>query len=212
MLEEARLAYVALRADDLTASPDTVWSWLEAGYALVPEARRRPGDVELRPRRQRWHVAFTPGIRALDVAARHGRAGAARRPADRGSISTRCAPRRPSRPSGCSPGCDVQRWDDQSDARKLEQRRVDLVRTLLLRPVPAAGQHHRRPQVGHVPRHRVQRAGHHRQHRFAARRRRTAPAGGPARRRTAPVSSQSRSALRYQRRPPRNPVRSNSPT
>ena len=39
MLEEARLAYVALRADDLLQSPDTVWAWLEAGYSFFPEAR-----------------------------------------------------------------------------------------------------------------------------------------------------------------------------
>ena len=38
MLEELRLAYVAHRADDVTASPDTAWAWLLAGHRLVPEA------------------------------------------------------------------------------------------------------------------------------------------------------------------------------
>ena len=31
MLEEFRLAYVRHREDDVLASPDTAWSWLEAG-------------------------------------------------------------------------------------------------------------------------------------------------------------------------------------
>ena len=51
MLEEFRLAYVAHRADDVSASPDTAWSWLEQGYALRARGARRRGGVELRPRR-----------------------------------------------------------------------------------------------------------------------------------------------------------------
>jgi hypothetical protein len=39
MLEEARLAYVALRAHDVTATPETVWGWLQAGYEYLPECR-----------------------------------------------------------------------------------------------------------------------------------------------------------------------------
>ena len=31
MLEEFRLAYVAHRADDVTATPETAWSWLANG-------------------------------------------------------------------------------------------------------------------------------------------------------------------------------------
>ena len=42
MLEEFRLAFVRHREDDVTASPDVAWSWLENGWQLVPEAR---GDV-----------------------------------------------------------------------------------------------------------------------------------------------------------------------
>ena len=42
MLEEFRLAYVAHRADDVDASPDTAWSWLDNGYRFFPEAARRP--------------------------------------------------------------------------------------------------------------------------------------------------------------------------
>jgi cytosine/adenosine deaminase-related metal-dependent hydrolase len=67
MLEEARLAYVALRADDLTASPDTVWSWLEAGYASFPEARADRVTWSYDHADSGWHVVFTPGMRALDV-------------------------------------------------------------------------------------------------------------------------------------------------
>jgi len=67
MLEEARLAYVALRADDLTASPDTVWSWLDAGRAFFPEARDDRVTWSYDHADSGWHVAFTPGMRALDV-------------------------------------------------------------------------------------------------------------------------------------------------
>jgi cytosine/adenosine deaminase-related metal-dependent hydrolase len=66
MLEEFRLAYVRHREDDLTASPDTAWSWLENSYNLFPEARDDRvtwGYDPIEP----WHVAFTPGIRAVDV-------------------------------------------------------------------------------------------------------------------------------------------------
>ncbi|MFT3853112.1 MAG: amidohydrolase family protein [Ilumatobacteraceae bacterium] len=67
MLEEARLAYVALRADDLTASPDAVWAWLDAGYAFFPEARDDRVTWSYDHADSGWHVAFTPGVRALDV-------------------------------------------------------------------------------------------------------------------------------------------------
>ena len=67
MLEEARLAYVRLREDDLTASPGHRVAVARGRLRLLPRGARRPGDVELRPRRQPWHVAFTPGMRALDV-------------------------------------------------------------------------------------------------------------------------------------------------
>lgn len=39
MLEEFRLAYVALRSHDLAASPPEVWTWVEQGYSLIPECR-----------------------------------------------------------------------------------------------------------------------------------------------------------------------------
>ena len=67
MLEEARLAYVRLREDDVLASPDTVWQWLENGYDLFPEARHDRVTWNYNHADSPWHVAFTPGMRALDV-------------------------------------------------------------------------------------------------------------------------------------------------
>lgn len=72
MLEEARLAYVALRASDVTASPDTVWRWLDEGYRFFPEAREDRVMWNYDHADSAWHVAFTPGVRALDVVAAGG--------------------------------------------------------------------------------------------------------------------------------------------
>ncbi len=72
MLEEFRLAYVAHRADDVLASPDSAWSWLEQGYALVPEARDDEVTWTYDHVDSAWHVAFTPGIRATRVVAADG--------------------------------------------------------------------------------------------------------------------------------------------
>ena len=67
MLEEARLAYARLREDDVLATPDTVWTWLENGYALVPEARRDRVTWSYDGADDGWRVAYTPGMRAVDV-------------------------------------------------------------------------------------------------------------------------------------------------
>jgi cytosine/adenosine deaminase-related metal-dependent hydrolase len=67
MLEEFRLAYVAHRADDVLASPDPAWSWLEEGYQFVPEARDDVVTLTYDHVDSPWHVAFTPGIRATRV-------------------------------------------------------------------------------------------------------------------------------------------------
>ncbi len=66
MGEEFRLAYVAHRNDDLTASPDTAWSWLENARVLFPESRDDIVSWSYSPI-EPWQVAFTPGIRATDV-------------------------------------------------------------------------------------------------------------------------------------------------
>jgi cytosine/adenosine deaminase-related metal-dependent hydrolase len=67
MLEEARLAYVRLREHDVMASPDTVWGWLDNGYSLFPEARDDRVTWNYDHADSPWHVAFTPGVRALEV-------------------------------------------------------------------------------------------------------------------------------------------------
>jgi cytosine/adenosine deaminase-related metal-dependent hydrolase len=81
MLEEFRLAYVRHREDDVHASPDTAWSWLENGYELFPEAREDRVTWSYDPI-EPWHVAFTPGIRAVDV-------DIAGEPARRDGVATR---------------------------------------------------------------------------------------------------------------------------
>lgn len=67
MLEEFRLAYVAHRADDVTASPETAWSWLIGGHRLVPETLDDTVTWNYDHVESPWHVAFTPGIRAVEV-------------------------------------------------------------------------------------------------------------------------------------------------
>ena len=72
MLEEMRLAYVAHRADDVLASPETAWTWLENGYSIVPEARDDRVTWNYDHADSPWHVAFTPGIRAVEVTSATG--------------------------------------------------------------------------------------------------------------------------------------------
>lgn len=67
MLEEFRLAYARLREFDLTENPDTVMSWLKNAYELFPEASGDEVIWNYDHMDSAWHVAFTPGIRALDV-------------------------------------------------------------------------------------------------------------------------------------------------
>jgi len=67
MLEEVRLAYVRLREDDVLATPDLPWEWLEAGQRFFPEVA---GDVvtwNYDHVDSPWHLAFTPGVRAVRV-------------------------------------------------------------------------------------------------------------------------------------------------
>jgi cytosine/adenosine deaminase-related metal-dependent hydrolase len=67
MLEEFRLAYVAHRADDVQATPVTAWSWLTNGYRLVPEAADDRVTWSYDHADSPWHVAYTPGMRAVEV-------------------------------------------------------------------------------------------------------------------------------------------------
>ncbi|MXZ77453.1 MAG: amidohydrolase family protein [Acidimicrobiia bacterium] len=66
MLEEFRVAYVRHREHDVTATPDSAWEWLAQGWELFPEARSdivRWSYDPIDP----WRLAFTPGVRAVDV-------------------------------------------------------------------------------------------------------------------------------------------------
>jgi cytosine/adenosine deaminase-related metal-dependent hydrolase len=67
MLEEFRLAYVALRASDVTETPETAWRWLEEGRRFFPETHDDRVTWSYDQVDSPWHVAFTPGIRVLDV-------------------------------------------------------------------------------------------------------------------------------------------------
>jgi cytosine/adenosine deaminase-related metal-dependent hydrolase len=66
MIESFRLAYVMHRSVDVTASPDTAWSWLANGWDLMPAARDDAVTWSYDPM-DPWHLAFTPGVRPLSV-------------------------------------------------------------------------------------------------------------------------------------------------
>lgn len=67
MLEEARLAYVRLRETDITGTPDTAWTWLENGESFFPEVAGDTVEWSYDHADSAWHVAFTPGVRAVNV-------------------------------------------------------------------------------------------------------------------------------------------------
>lgn len=62
VLEEFRVAYARHREDDVVASPETAWSWVatDEGPSKVTWSA-----VSVDP----WHLAYTPGVRALRVEA-----------------------------------------------------------------------------------------------------------------------------------------------
>jgi cytosine/adenosine deaminase-related metal-dependent hydrolase len=59
MLEEFRLAFVALRAVDVTSTPETPWAWLGMDAGSEVTWSYEPMDP--------WHLAYSPGVRAVDV-------------------------------------------------------------------------------------------------------------------------------------------------
>jgi len=67
MLEEARLAYVRLRESDVTQTPEIVWQWLRNADKFFPEINKDTVTWSYDQSDSPWHVAFTPGIRCLDV-------------------------------------------------------------------------------------------------------------------------------------------------
>jgi cytosine/adenosine deaminase-related metal-dependent hydrolase len=72
MLEEVRLAYVAARADNVMLSPDLAWTWLHNGYDFIPECGDDIVNWNYDHVDSAWHVAFTPGTRALRVTSSSG--------------------------------------------------------------------------------------------------------------------------------------------
>ncbi len=67
MLEEFRFAYVKAREQDVLATPTEAWAWLEGGWGLVPEARGDRVRWSYEEVDDPWCLAFTPGVRAVDV-------------------------------------------------------------------------------------------------------------------------------------------------
>ena len=66
VLESFRLAYVMQRSVDVTVGPDPAWGWLQTGYDIIPEARNDEVTWSYDPM-DPWHIAFTPGIRPLEI-------------------------------------------------------------------------------------------------------------------------------------------------
>ncbi len=67
MLEEARIAYAVHRSYDVTASPESAWTWLATGWNLVPDARSDVVTWSYGSMHSAWHLAYTTGVRALSV-------------------------------------------------------------------------------------------------------------------------------------------------
>jgi cytosine/adenosine deaminase-related metal-dependent hydrolase len=66
MLDEFRVAYARHRESDVTATPDTAWSWVTNSWDLFPEALNDEVTWSY-PTMQPWHLAFSPGVRPTKV-------------------------------------------------------------------------------------------------------------------------------------------------
>jgi len=66
VIESFRLAYAMQRSVDVTASPDDAWTWLGNGWDIIPECRDDRVTWSYDPM-DPWHIAFTPGIRPVEV-------------------------------------------------------------------------------------------------------------------------------------------------
>ena len=67
MLEEVRLAYARLREDDVEATAEVPWAWLATGQRWFPEVAGDRVTWSYDHADSPWHLAFTPGVRALQV-------------------------------------------------------------------------------------------------------------------------------------------------
>ncbi len=66
MIESFRLAYALGRSVDVTATPEAAWTWMETGWELMPECRSDRVTWSYDPM-DPWYVAFTAGIRPIEV-------------------------------------------------------------------------------------------------------------------------------------------------
>jgi cytosine/adenosine deaminase-related metal-dependent hydrolase len=66
MIESFRIAYVMERSVNVSCGPNDAWSWLETGWDIIPEARNDEVTWSYDPM-DPWHLAFTPGVRPLEV-------------------------------------------------------------------------------------------------------------------------------------------------
>jgi cytosine/adenosine deaminase-related metal-dependent hydrolase len=66
MIETFRIAYLLQRSVDVTCGPDEAWSWLETGWELMPQARDDEVIWSYEPM-DPWHLAYTPGVRPVEV-------------------------------------------------------------------------------------------------------------------------------------------------
>ena len=66
MLDEFRVAFARAREHDVTSTPATAWSWLEQNWELFPDARKDRVTWSYAPV-DPWRLAYTTGVRALDV-------------------------------------------------------------------------------------------------------------------------------------------------
>jgi hypothetical protein len=67
MLDEFRVAFARWREDDVQATPDVVWGWLENGYALIPEARDDVVVWNIDHADDPWWMAYTTSVRPVEV-------------------------------------------------------------------------------------------------------------------------------------------------
>jgi len=66
MLEEFRIGYARLREFNVAESPETVWNMMDVNTSLFPQCRKDKvtwSYGEMDP----WHLAFTSGIRPVDI-------------------------------------------------------------------------------------------------------------------------------------------------
>lgn len=66
MLDEFRVAFARAREHDVTSTPATPWSWLEQNWALFPDALHDRVVWSYAPV-DPWRLAYTTGVRAVDV-------------------------------------------------------------------------------------------------------------------------------------------------